>query len=99
MLKILRAYDFVEELVLAIANIYEKTRARVMSSNGEMEFFHIPPGVLQGDTLAPYMFVIVLDYAMQQAINKYEDLGFIIDRQKSWTVSAVTITFLVFADE
>ena len=29
--------------------------------------FDIISGVLQGDTLAPFFFIIVLDYAMRQA--------------------------------
>ncbi len=30
-----------------------------------------------GDTLAPYIFVIMLDYALRQAINgREEELGF-----------------------
>ena len=29
----------------------------------------IVAGVLQGDTLSPYLFIIVLDYALRKAIN------------------------------
>ena len=42
-------------------------KAKVKSPDGNTEYFDIIAGVLQGDTLAPYLFVIVLDYAMRQA--------------------------------
>ena len=34
----------------------------VRSSTDETDFFYIVAGVLQGDTLARYMFTICLDY-------------------------------------
>ena len=38
-------------------------------------------GVLQGDTLAPYLFIIVLDYVMRQATEgKEEDLCLTLKR-------------------
>ena len=33
---------------------------------------------MQGDTLAPYIFIIVLDYAQRTALDGKEDLGFIM---------------------
>lgn len=39
LLKILWVNDIPEELVLANAKIYDKIRARVLSSKGEMELF------------------------------------------------------------
>ena len=77
MLKILRAYGLSEELVSAIGILYTGTKAKVLSPDGETEFFEILAGVLQGDTLAPYIFTIMIDYAMRQAIgNDALDLGF-----------------------
>ena len=37
--------------------------------DGETKEFKISKGVLQGDKLAPFLFVIVLDYAMRMALN------------------------------
>ena len=77
MLKILKAYGIPNELVDAIGKLYENTKARVLSADGETEFFDILAGVLQGDTFAPYIFSIVLDYAMRHALGKDgEKLGF-----------------------
>ena len=69
MMKILLAYGIPKKIVDAIRVLYDNTRARIISLDGETEEFEIVAGVLQGDTLAPYLFAIVLDYAMRKAIN------------------------------
>jgi len=44
--------------------------------NGETDVFDIAAGVVQGDTLAPFLFIIVLDYALRKAIDgREEELG------------------------
>ena len=44
------------------------------SHDGDTELFEIKKGVLQGDTLAPFLFVIThIDYAMRQAIEWHEE--------------------------
>ena len=40
--------------------------------------------MLQGDTLAPYLFVIVLDYALRKALRGKEDqFGFTLVKRQS----------------
>ena len=57
--------------------MYEGTKARVLTPDGKTEEFEIQAGVLQGDTFAPYIFAIMLDYCMRQAIgDQQETLGF-----------------------
>ena len=73
MLKILKAYGIPPEIVQAIAKLYEGTRARVVSPDGETDYFSVLAGVLQGDTLVPYPFAIVVDYLMRKAINGMEE--------------------------
>ena len=76
MMKILKAYVVPTRLLAAINKLYENTRARVITPEGETEFFQIIAGVLQGDTLAPYLFAIVLDYVMRKTYQgREEDLG------------------------
>ena len=67
-MKILSAYAVPDELVRAIGRLYEDTRARVLSPDGETDYFEILAGVLQGDTLAPYLFVIMIDYIMRRQL-------------------------------
>ena len=41
--------------------LYRNTKVIVRSPDGDAEYFDIVAGVLQGDTLAPYLFIICLD--------------------------------------
>ena len=84
MLQILRAYDIREKLIDAICLLYQGTKASVITPDGETDFFEIQAGVLQGDTLSPYILAIVLDYAMRRAIDgREEELGFKVDQRRS----------------
>ena len=65
-MKILNAYDIPPRLLKAIRKLYENIRARVITPDGETKYFQVTTGLLQGDTLAPYFFVIVLDHIMRQ---------------------------------
>ena len=57
-------------------------------------------GVLQGDTLAPFLCVITLDYAMRQAIGGHEEeFGFKITKKQSRRHSATILTDLSYADD
>ena len=81
--------------------MYDTTRARVISPDGETDIFDIQAGVLQGDTLAPFLFIIVLDYCLRQAIpeGKAQELGFTITPRQSRRIGKETITDLGFADD
>ena len=67
MFKILKAYGVPPNLLNTIIALYTDTKAKVLSPDGETDLFEIAMGVLQGDTLAPFLFVIVLDFAMRKA--------------------------------
>ena len=66
---ILSAYGIPKETINAIMILYTNTRAMVISPDGDTPFFDITTGVLQGDTLAPYLFIICLDYIMRTSID------------------------------
>ena len=100
MLKILRVYGVPEQLVSAIGLLYTGTKAKVLLPDGKTEFFEILAGVLQGDSLAPYIFTIMIDYAMRKAIgNDALELGFKINRKRSRRHNLNVITDLDFADD
>ena len=100
MFKILRAYDIPEKLVQEIALMYQNTRARVITPDGNTVLFEILVGVLQGDKLAPYLFATVLDYAMREALNgKEEELVLQLVRRKSRRHHPIIITDTDFADD
>ena len=100
MIAILKAYDVPINLRNAIAKFYEKTKAKVISPDGETEFFYVKKGVLQGDTLAPYLFVIVIDYLLRMTFkDKEDDLGLEIQQRKSRRHKAIKVTDLDYADD
>lgn len=99
MIKILKAYGIWPRILQAIEATYTNTTARVVTLDSETEVFELMAGVLQGDTLAPFIFIIVLDYALRQAIGNHEDLGFTITPRRSMRVGSVTLTDLDFADD
>ena len=100
MFRILKAYGVPPRLLEGIKSMYNDTFARVLSPDGETAWFEILAGVLQGDTLAPFLFIIVLDYALRKAINGREvELGFTITPRRSRRHHAVVQTDLDFADD
>ena len=58
----------------------------------ETEYFDIVAGVLQGDTLAPYLFIICLDYILRTSIDKIRENGFELTKKRSRRYPAKTIT-------
>ena len=74
MVKILKAYGVPLNLLQAIEGMQGDTRAKVVIPDGDSEEFVIQAGVLQGDTLAPFLFVIALDYTFRKAITGWEQL-------------------------
>ena len=71
---ILLAYDVPKEMVDAIMSVYFGAQAAVKVDGVVSSFFDLGIGVLQGDTLAPFLFVIVLDWVLRNALND-EKLG------------------------
>ena len=100
MFAILKAYGIPDTLVSLIRLTYGKLKAKVSSPDGETDYFKIHAGVMQGDTLAPFLFVIVLDYALRRAIQgREEELGFTLHPRRSRRVGAESICDLDFADD
>ena len=62
--QVLLAYSLLRETVIAIMMVYKNMKALVCSPDCDTDFFNIVAGVLQGDTLAPYLFIICLDYVL-----------------------------------
>ena len=70
---ILLAYGLPKETVAVIMILDRNTKVKVRSPDGDTEYFDIVAGVLQGDTLAPYLFVICLDYVLRASIDKIRE--------------------------
>ena len=72
---------------------------KVRSPDGDTEYFDIVAGVLQGDTLAPYLFIICLDYMLRTSIDKIRENGFELTKKRSRRYPAKTITDADYADD
>ncbi|CAM1316814.1 Uncharacterised protein r2_g2583 [Pycnogonum litorale] len=79
--------------------LYQDTRSMVRSLDGDTVFFDITAGVLQGDTLAPYLYIFCLHYVLRKAMDKNKDLGFTLTKQKSRRYPAVKMTDVDYADD
>ena len=64
------------------------------------EAFLILAGVMQGDTLAPHLFLIAIDYILTKAMEGH-DFGFTLHQQRSrrYPLPAVKITDADFEDD
>ena len=97
-MELLKAYGIPTQIVDAISILYKDTEAQVITPDGDTEFFEILAGVLQGDTLAPFLFIIALDYALREATRETHT-GFTLTPRQSSRHVATYITDTDFADD
>ena len=97
--QIFLAYDLPKETVAAIMMQYKKTKVKVRSLDGVTNFFGIVAGVLQGDTLAPYLFIIRLVYMLRTSIDLMKENGFKLVNERSRIYLAQTIADADFVDD
>ena len=72
---------------------------RVRSPDGDTKYFDIVAGVPQEDTLAPYLFIICLDYVLRTSIDKIRENGFKLTKKRSRRYLTKTITNADYADD
>jgi hypothetical protein len=104
---ILYAYQVPKDLVEAIMSIYHGAKAGLCNPDATIldeNTFLLSIGVLQGDTLAPYLFIIVMDFVLRTAM--IEECGILIKKKSgssrraaSRVNPAVYLTDLDFADD
>ena len=97
--QILLVYGIPKKTVNATMMLYKNTHAKVRSPDGDTDFFDIIAGVLQGDTLAPFLFIICLDYVLRTSVDKAKDLGLTLTKARSRRHPAITITDADYADD
>ena len=87
-------------MVMSFAMMYKNTKAKVVTDEGCSEEFEIFSGILQGDTLAPLLFIICVDFCMLNAtFSKENELGFTLERAKSRRYPKEVVTNLDFVDD
>ena len=105
MVQIIKSYGIPMNIINAIMILYRDYKSMVRSFDGDTESFDINVGVLQGDTLAPLLFIITLDYVLRTSIDENKDLGLTLSKQRSRRYPAIKITdadyaydLVIFAD-
>ena len=81
--QILLAYGLPKEAVAAITMLYSNTKVKVRSPKGVTDYFDIVAGVLRGDALASYFFIICVDYVLRPSIDKMKENGFKLTKKKA----------------
>ena len=79
--------------------LYMNTRSMVRSPDGDTQFFEITTGVLQCDTIAPFLFIICLDYVLKSSIDCSPNFGFTLKKRRSRRHPATYITDTDYADD
>ena len=97
--QILLACGLPKETIAPITILYRNTKVKVRSPDVDTEYFDIVAGVLQEDTLAPYLFIICLDYVLRTSIDKIRENGFELTKKRSRRYPAKTITDTDYADD
>ena len=72
---------------------------KVRSPDEDTEYFDIVAGVLQRDTLVPYLFIICLDYILRTSIDKIRENGFELTKKISRRYPAKTNTDADYEDD
>ena len=85
--QILLAYGLPKETANGIMVLYKNTKAMGRSLDGDAVFFDIVAGVLQGDILAPHMFIIWLDDVLRTSIDLIKENRFTIKKNTEPTIS------------
>ena len=97
--QILLVCDLPKETVAAIMMLYKNTKSKVRSLDGDTDFLDIVAGVLPGDTLALYQFIISVDYVLRTAIDLMKENVFTLAKARSRQYPAQTITNVGYADD
>ena len=97
MFSVLRNYGIPQALVNAIEVLYTNSSSAVMVDGGISKTFDVTTGVLQGDVLAPFIFIILVDYLLEKASGP--DSGVVTHPRQSRRFPAKHLSDLDFADD
>ena len=97
--QIILVYSLPKETVAAIMMLYKNTKVKIWSPHGNPDYFDIVAGVLQGDTLALYLFIICLEHVLRTSIDLMKENGFTLAKEKSRRYPALTIPDTDYADD
>ena len=96
MFAVLRHYGIPEAVVNAISVLYKNSKSAVMVDGGLSDPFDVTTGVLQGDVLAPFLFVVLVDYLLKKATSQL-DSGVVTHPRRSRRHPVKSLNDLDFA--
>ena len=76
MFDILGLYGIPKEIVDAIKLLYTDTSSTILTPDGETSPLFVKAGILQGDTLVPFLFIMVVDYVLRNSVDTIKIKGF-----------------------
>ena len=94
---ILSQYNVPNCPISYIIQMYSDTSACVSTELGPTEWFKITSGVLQGDTLSPYLFIVLLYYALKKTLH--DNVGFVVRKRNGSRHPAINIGVHACADD
>ena len=97
MFEILALYGIPQPIIEAIRVLYANTSSTVLTPDGETKPIDIMAGILQGDTLAPFLFILVLDYVLRHSSDLNNTKG--IQSRKSSRHPAIHLEDADFAND
>ena len=97
--QILLVYSLPKETVTAVMILYKSMKIMVCSLDGDTDFFIIIIGVLQGDILVSFLFMMCLDYILPISIDLMKENGFTLKKSRSRWYRTKTITDTDYADD
>ncbi len=95
--KILRNYGIPESITNAIKVLYSNSKSDVLVDGEITNFFDVITGVLQGDVLTPFLFIVVIDWVLRN--SDIDQLGFITKPRRSRRYPEQRLGDLDFADD
>ena len=67
--QIILAYCLPKEAFTVIMLLNRNAKVKIRSLDGDTDYFDVVAGVLQGDTLAPYLLIVYLDVVLRTSID------------------------------
>ena len=96
--QILLTHGLPKETVATIIMPYKNTNVKDRSPYWDTDYFDIVAGVLKGNSLAQYLFIICLDYEFWTSIDKMKDNSFKLRKERSRRYPAQTTTDADYSD-
>ena len=98
LLHILCLYDLPDKIIACIKTMYGNPEIFVLSPDRNTDSSFTTTGILQGDTVAPYLFIIVVDNILCISLDPIYNHGFAL-YERSTRHPSKHITDLDYADD